>query len=137
VLAVELKSLRTYSRNSSAAALTLFNEERSSFSQIASFPVVSLRSSMAALALSSLRAAIYTLAFLVNNAYARSHTREKRRDDFFDLATGSGAKYLNGLFANTGVAPSDDDDFSGQVWNVADSELGLWSEEAFNENRVE
>jgi hypothetical protein len=66
-----------------------------------------------------------------------THTREKRKDDFFDLATGSRAKYLDGLFSNTGVAPSDDDDFSSQVRNVVNSELGLWSEEAFNENRVE
>ena len=89
MLAAQLRLLRTHSRNSSAAALTLFNEARSSFSQMASFPVVSFRSSMAALVLSSLRAARYTLAFLVNSAYARLHAQEKKARDnlVFDQAT--------------------------------------------------
>ena len=50
---------------------------------------------------------------------------------------GSRTKYLDGLFANTGIAPSDDDDFASQVRNVVNSELGLWSEEAFDDTRVE
>jgi hypothetical protein len=139
VLAAQLKLRRTHPRNSSAAVLTLSNEERSSFSQMASFPVVCLRSSIAALALSSLRAAIYTLAFLVNSAYAHSHTQEENGEiiSSTEQQTGSRAKYLSSLFADTGVAPSDDNDFPGEVRNVVDSELGLWSEPAFDDNRVE
>ena len=94
---------------------------------------------MAALALSSLRAAIYTLAFLINSAYAHSHTQERNGATISstEQQTSSRAKYLSGLFADTCVAPSDDNDFPSQVWDVVDSKLGLRSKPVFDDDRVE
>ena len=45
--------------------------------------------------------------------------------------------HLGSLFADTGVSPSNDDDLPGQVRNVVDGELGLWSKVTFDKNRVE
>lgn len=124
---------RAHLRNSSAAALTLSNEERSNFSQMASFPVVCLRSSIAALALSSLLVAMYTLAFLTNNAYAYL-----RWISALDQVTNSSREeYLDGLFADTSISPSNDNNLADQVRNVVDGKLGLWSEVSFKENRIE
>ena len=45
--------------------------------------------------------------------------------------------YLDGLFANASVSPSNDDDLSSQVWNIVDGKLGLRSEVTFDDNRIE
>ena len=94
---------------------------------------------MAALALSSLLVAIYTLAFLANNAYARPYAQGK--DGMNNLRPGNkqlpARKYLDSFLANTSITPSDDDDFPSQVWNVFDREFGLWSEVAFHDKRLE
>ena len=46
-------------------------------------------------------------------------------------------EYLGRLFANTSVAPSDDNDLPGQVRDVVDGELGLWGKITVNKNRFE
>ena len=81
---------------------------------------------MAALALSSLLVAIYTLAFLANNAYARPYAQGKDRMNNFlrpDNKQLPARKYLDSFLANTSITPSDDDDFPSQVWNVFDREF--------------
>jgi len=64
---------------------------------MASFPVVCLRSSIAAFALSSFLVAMYTFAFLANSAYAHHMRDEGAVDTFFNLDPGDRLIALNTL----------------------------------------